>query len=114
MEEITRVQFAELADRKIRVNAPSPGPTDAEMFGRVPGEKEGEAIKGVLRTSNPSKRLAERSRARSWPYTLHQMTRPMSLGQTSLSIVELGPLFDSAADSPQSEAGAVLWTTLAF
>ncbi len=40
MEEITRVQFAEL-DRKIRVNALSPGPTDTEMFGRVPGEKEG-------------------------------------------------------------------------
>src|SRR6267142_1757137 len=58
MEEITRVQFAEL-DRKIRVNALSPGPADTEMFGRVPGEKEGEAIKGVLRTSNPSKRLAE-------------------------------------------------------
>jgi NAD(P)-dependent dehydrogenase (short-subunit alcohol dehydrogenase family) len=29
------------------------------MFGRVPGEKEGEAIKDVLRTYNPSKRLAE-------------------------------------------------------
>ena len=99
MEEITRVQFAELADRKIQVNALSPGPTDAEMFGRVPGEKEGEAIKGVLRTSNPSKRLAERSRARSWPYTLHQMTRPMSLGQTSLSTVELGALISRSLQS---------------
>jgi NAD(P)-dependent dehydrogenase (short-subunit alcohol dehydrogenase family) len=29
------------------------------MFGRVPGEKEGEAIKDALRTYNPSKRLAE-------------------------------------------------------
>src|SRR5260370_26687826 len=29
------------------------------MFGRVAGEKEGEAIKDVLRTYNPSKRIAE-------------------------------------------------------
>src|SRR5260370_2744382 len=48
-----------VADRKIRVNALSPGPTDTEMFGRVPGEKEGAAIKDVLRTCNPSKRVAE-------------------------------------------------------
>jgi NAD(P)-dependent dehydrogenase (short-subunit alcohol dehydrogenase family) len=54
-----RTMSAELADRKIRVNAISPGPTDTEMFGRVPGEKEGAAIKDVLRTYNPSKRLAE-------------------------------------------------------
>jgi NAD(P)-dependent dehydrogenase (short-subunit alcohol dehydrogenase family) len=50
---------AELADRKIRVNALSPGPTDTEMFGRVAGEKEGDAIKDVLRGNNPCKRLAE-------------------------------------------------------
>ncbi len=50
---------AELADRKIRVNALSPGPTDTDMFSRVPGEKEGDAIKDVLRASNPRKRLAE-------------------------------------------------------
>jgi NAD(P)-dependent dehydrogenase (short-subunit alcohol dehydrogenase family) len=29
------------------------------MFGRVPGEEQGEAVKAVLRTNNPSKRLAE-------------------------------------------------------
>jgi len=54
-----RTMSAELADRKIRVNALSPGPTDTEMFGRVPGEKEGDAIKDVLRGNNPSKRIAE-------------------------------------------------------
>ena len=59
LSSFARTMSAELADRKIRVNAMSPGPTDTEMFGRVPGEKEGEAIKDVLRTYNPSKRLAE-------------------------------------------------------
>jgi len=59
LSSLARTMSAELADRKIRVNALSPGPTDTEMFGRVPGEKEGEAIKDVLRTYNPSKRLAE-------------------------------------------------------
>jgi NAD(P)-dependent dehydrogenase (short-subunit alcohol dehydrogenase family) len=54
-----RTMSAELADRKIRVNALSPGPTDTEMFGRVHGEKEGDAIKDVLGGNNPSKRLAE-------------------------------------------------------
>jgi len=29
------------------------------MFGRVPGEEQGEAVKAVLRTNNPSKRLAD-------------------------------------------------------
>jgi NAD(P)-dependent dehydrogenase (short-subunit alcohol dehydrogenase family) len=28
------------------------------MFGRVPGEEQGEAVKGVLGTNNPSKRVA--------------------------------------------------------
>jgi NAD(P)-dependent dehydrogenase (short-subunit alcohol dehydrogenase family) len=59
LSSLARTMSAELADRKIRVNALSPGPTNTEMFGRVPGEKEGEAIKDVLRTYNPSKRLAE-------------------------------------------------------
>jgi len=54
-----RIMSAELADRKIRVNAVSPGATDTEMFGRIPGEKEGDAIKDVLRGNNPSKRLAK-------------------------------------------------------
>jgi len=59
LSSFARTMSAELADRRIRVNALSPGPTDTEMFGRVPGEKEGEAIKDVLRTYNPSKRIAE-------------------------------------------------------
>src|SRR5438105_3604708 len=45
LSSLTRTMSAELADRKIRVNALSPGPTDTEMFGRVPGEKDDEAIK---------------------------------------------------------------------
>jgi NAD(P)-dependent dehydrogenase (short-subunit alcohol dehydrogenase family) len=28
------------------------------MFGRFPGEEQGEAVKSVLRTNNPSKRMA--------------------------------------------------------
>ena len=30
-----------------------------EMFGRFPGEEQGEAVKDVLRTNNPSKRVAD-------------------------------------------------------
>jgi NAD(P)-dependent dehydrogenase (short-subunit alcohol dehydrogenase family) len=45
--------------RGIRVNTLSPGPTDTAMFGRVPGEEQGEAVKDVLRTNNPSKRMAD-------------------------------------------------------
>src|SRR6516164_5288517 len=37
----------------------SPGPTDTAMFGRFPGEEQGEAVKDVLRTNNPSKRMAD-------------------------------------------------------
>jgi NAD(P)-dependent dehydrogenase (short-subunit alcohol dehydrogenase family) len=46
-------------DREIRVNTLSPGPTDTAMFGRFPGEEQGEAVKDVLRTDNPSKRMAD-------------------------------------------------------
>ena len=42
-----------------RVNSLSPGPTDTAMFGRFPGEEQGEAVKDVLRTNNPSKRMAD-------------------------------------------------------
>jgi NAD(P)-dependent dehydrogenase (short-subunit alcohol dehydrogenase family) len=38
---------------------PCPGPTDTAMFGRFPGEEQGEAVKDVLRTNNPSKRMAD-------------------------------------------------------
>src|SRR5262249_41222065 len=38
---------------------PKPGPTDTAMFGRFPGEEQGEAVKSVLRTNNPSKRMAD-------------------------------------------------------
>src|SRR5712664_3288485 len=37
LSSFSRTMSAELADRKIRANALSPGPTDTEMFGRVPG-----------------------------------------------------------------------------
>src|SRR5262249_50823030 len=55
---LARILSAELVDRGIRVNTLSPGPTDTAMFGRFPGEEQGEAVKGVLGTNNPSKRIA--------------------------------------------------------
>src|SRR6266436_1083575 len=54
---LARILSAELVDRGIRVNTLSPGPTDTAMFGRFPGEEQGEAVKGVLGTNNPSKRI---------------------------------------------------------
>src|SRR5205823_897025 len=54
---LARILSAELVDRGIRVNTLSPGPTDTAMFGRFPGEEEGDAVKDILHTNNPSKRL---------------------------------------------------------
>src|SRR2546426_10988631 len=59
---LARILSAELVDRGIRVNTLSPGPTDTAMFGRFPGEEQGEAVKDVLRTNNPSKRRSEERR----------------------------------------------------
>jgi NAD(P)-dependent dehydrogenase (short-subunit alcohol dehydrogenase family) len=59
VSHLARILSAELMDRGIRVNTLSPGPTDTPMFARVPGEEQGEAIKGVLGTNNPSKRIAD-------------------------------------------------------
>src|SRR3989442_1381808 len=56
---LARILSAELVDRGIRVNSLSPGPTDTAMFGRFPGQEQGEAVKDVLRTNNPSKRMAD-------------------------------------------------------
>src|SRR5258706_946077 len=56
---LARILSAELVDRGIRVNTLSPGPTDTAMFGRFPGEEQGEAVKGVLGTKNPNKRMAD-------------------------------------------------------
>src|ERR1700756_4143379 len=56
---LARILSAELVDRGIRVNSLSPGPTDTAMFGRFPGEEQGEAVKDILRTNNPSKRMAD-------------------------------------------------------
>src|SRR5262245_2519936 len=56
---LARILSAELVDRGIRVNTLSPGPTDTPMFERVPGKEQGDAVKGLLRTNNPSKRLAD-------------------------------------------------------
>jgi len=55
---LARILSAELVDRGIRVNTLSPGPTDT-MFGRFPGEEQGEAVKDLLRINNPSKRMAD-------------------------------------------------------
>src|SRR5499426_2369587 len=57
---LARILSAELVGRGIRVNTVSPGPTDTAMFGRFPGEEQGEAVKDVLRTNNPSKRRERR------------------------------------------------------
>ncbi|MGW8398539.1 SDR family oxidoreductase [Streptomyces lydicus] len=59
VNHLARILSAELVDRGIRVNSLSPGPTDTAMFGRFPGEEQGEAVKEILRTNNPSKRLAD-------------------------------------------------------
>jgi NAD(P)-dependent dehydrogenase (short-subunit alcohol dehydrogenase family) len=56
---LARILSAELVDRGIRVNTLSPGPTDTAMFGRFAGEEQGDAVKGVLETNNPSKRIAD-------------------------------------------------------
>ena len=56
---LARILSAELVDRGIRVNTLSPGPTDTAMFGRFPGQEQREAVKDVLRTNNPSKRMAD-------------------------------------------------------
>jgi NAD(P)-dependent dehydrogenase (short-subunit alcohol dehydrogenase family) len=56
---LAHILSAELLERGIRVNTLSPGPTDTAMFGRFPGEEQGEAVKGVLRANNPSKRMAD-------------------------------------------------------
>src|SRR3979490_604779 len=59
IKHLARILSAELVDRGIRVNTLSPGPTDTAMFGRFPVEERGEAVKDILRTHNPSKRLAD-------------------------------------------------------
>ena len=59
LNHLARILSAELVDRGIRVNTLSPGPTDTAMFGRFPGEEQGEAVKDILRTNNPSKRMAD-------------------------------------------------------
>jgi NAD(P)-dependent dehydrogenase (short-subunit alcohol dehydrogenase family) len=59
LSSLARTMSGELTDRRIRVNAISPGPTDTEMFGRVPGEEAGDAVKDLLRSNNPSRRLAQ-------------------------------------------------------
>src|SRR5258708_1341187 len=56
---LARILSAELVGRGIRVNTLSPGPTDTAMFGRFAGEEQGNAVKGVLATNNPTKRMAD-------------------------------------------------------
>ena len=58
---LARILSSELVDREIRVNTISPGPTDTAMFSRFAGEEQGSAVKGLLRTANPSKRMADPS-----------------------------------------------------
>src|ERR1700692_1298238 len=56
---LAHILSAHLVDRGILVHHLTPGPSDTAMFGRFPGEEQGEAVKGVLRTNNPSKRMAD-------------------------------------------------------
>jgi NAD(P)-dependent dehydrogenase (short-subunit alcohol dehydrogenase family) len=56
---LAHILSAELVDRGIRVNTLSPGPTNTAMFGRFVGEEQGDAVKDVLRSGNPSKRMAD-------------------------------------------------------
>src|SRR5439155_3824806 len=70
-----RILSAEFVDRGIRVNTLSPGPTDTAMFGRFPGEEQGEAVKDVLRTNNPSKRMADPLEIRSEEHTSELQSR---------------------------------------
>jgi NAD(P)-dependent dehydrogenase (short-subunit alcohol dehydrogenase family) len=58
VSHLARILSAELIGRGIRVNTLSPGPTDTAMFGRFPGDEQGDAVKGVLGSNNPSKRIA--------------------------------------------------------
>src|SRR2546430_586114 len=59
LAHLARILSAELVGRGIRVNTLSPGPTDTAMFGRFAGEEQGNAVKEVLGTNNPSKRIAD-------------------------------------------------------
>src|ERR1700738_2819900 len=61
VQHLARILSAELVGRGIRVNTLSPGPTDTAMFSRFAGEEQGDAVKGVLATNNPSKRMADPS-----------------------------------------------------
>src|SRR2546422_2125548 len=54
---LARILSAELVDRGIRVNSLSPGPTDTAMFGRFPGQEQGEAVKDVPPTNKPTNRV---------------------------------------------------------
>src|SRR2546425_2267436 len=70
---LARILSAELVDRGIRVNTLSPGPTDTAMFGRVPGEAQGEAVEDNPRTQNPTKQLAE-------PFEIAQLAEYLAAG----------------------------------
>src|SRR5262249_51817072 len=56
---LAHILSPELVDRRIPVNTLTAGPTATSMFGRLPVEEEAEAVKAVLRTNNPSKRMAD-------------------------------------------------------
>ena len=81
---LARILSAELVDRGIRVNTLSPGPTDTAMFGRFPGEEQGDAVKGVA--AEPTIRASGwpiRWKSRSWQFTSRRTILRTSSGQTS-------------------------------
>src|SRR5258706_11408405 len=56
---LARILSAELVGRGIRVNTLSPGPTATPMFGRFPGEEQGEAAQDILRGHQPNNQMAD-------------------------------------------------------
>ena len=80
---LAHILSAELVERGIRVNTLSPGPTDTAMFGRFPGEEQGEAVKGVLEPTIQASGWPIRWKSQSWQFTSRRTILRTSLGQTS-------------------------------
>ena len=80
---ISRESSAPNSSAADSVNTLSPGPTDTAMFGRFAGEEQGDAVKGVLATNNPSKRMADPSEIAKLAVYLASDDFAYVVGQTS-------------------------------
>src|SRR4030095_4928446 len=56
---LARILHSELVARGTLRHTRSQGATTTALCGRSPGEERGDAFRGLLRTNNPSKRLAD-------------------------------------------------------